>query len=199
MHRSLIVIVAALAIAACATTGGDAAKVPLDPLAGAAQTAALGSIVRYRDGQILRRASWDEARIATGSGLGPAVAKYLRTADGRWQVWYDWTYTLVDVSPDRITGTYTHVTVTRVDGGFRLDGRWFGAGVRMLLTGDVMTAQGRDFRRGPDGAYVNPDFPGTRIVLEGQATRLDDPPWPHLALAALAMQWGEGEALWTPP
>lgn len=164
MRNALIVNIVALALSACATTGSDAAKVPLDPLAGAAQTGALGSIVRYRDGQALRRASWDEARIATGSGAGPAVAKYLRTADG-----------------------------------FRMDGRWFGAGVRMVLTRDVMTAQGRDFRRGADGAYVNPDFPGTRIVLEGDAARLDDPPWPYLALAALAMQWGEGETLWTPP
>ena len=111
MQMSPWVNVAPLAVllAACATTGADAAKVPLDPLAGAAQTAALGSIVRYRNGQVLRCA------------------------------------------------------------------------------------------RASDGAYVNSDFPGTRIVLDGEATRLDDPPWPHLALAALAMQWGEGEALWTPP
>ncbi len=190
---------AVLLLAACATTGAEAAKVPLDPLAEAARTEALGAIVRSRDGLVVRRASWDEARIATGSGNGPSAAKYLRTADGRWRVWYDGAYTLVEVSGDRITGTYTHLTVTRVDGGFRLDGRWFGAGVRMVLTREVMTSQGRDFRRGADGAYVNPDFPGTRIVLEGQANRLEDPPWPYLALAALAMQWGDGEALWTPP
>ena len=202
MTLSLLVKCAPLAVlllTACATTGSDAAKVPLDPLAGSPRTAALGAIVRYRDGQVVRRASWDEARIATGSGTGPSAAKYLRTADGRWRVWYDGAYTLVEVSGDRITGTYTHLTVTRVDGGFRLDGRWFGAGVRMVLTQEEMTSQGSDFRRGTDGAYTNPAFPGTRIVLEGAAARLDDPPWPYLALAALAMQWGEGEALWTPP
>jgi hypothetical protein len=188
-----------LVLAACATAGADAAKVPLDPLAVGARTEALGAIVRYRDGQVLRRASWDEARIATGSGNGPSVSKYLRTDDGRWRVWYDGAYTLVEVSGDRITGTYTHLDCTRVDGGIRLEGRWFGADVRMLLTREVITDQGRDFRRGADGAYTNPTFPGTRIVLEGGATRLDDPPWPHLALAAIAMQWGEGKMLWSPP
>ena len=177
---------AVLLLAACATTGAEAAKVPLDPLAEAPRTEALGAIVRSRDGLVVRRASWDEARIATGSAAAGGL-------------WYDGAYTLVEVSGDRITGTYTHLTFTRVDGGFRMDGRWFGAGVRMVLTREVMTSQGRDFRRGADGAYVNPDFPGTRIVLEGQANRLEDPPWPYLALAALAMQWGDGEALWTPP
>ena len=68
-----------------------------------------------------------------------------------------------------------------------------------MLTQEEMTSQGSDFRRGTDGAYTNPAFPGTRIVLEGAAARLDDPPWPYLALAAIAMQWGEGEAPWTPP
>jgi len=53
MAVSLIVKRAPLAVlllVACATTGSDAAKVPLDPLAGSPRTAALGAIVRYRDG-----------------------------------------------------------------------------------------------------------------------------------------------------
>lgn len=190
---------ALLALAACATSGGGAANVPLDPRAETPRSEALGAIVMTRDGQVLRRASWDEARIAKGSGSGPVAAKYLRTADGRWRVWYDAGYTLLDVTADRITGIYTRLWFTRVDGGMRLEGQWFGAYVRMRFTREVITAGGREFRRGPDGAYVNPDFPGTRIVLEGEANRLDDPPWPYLALAAMAMEWGEGEALWTPP
>jgi len=109
--------------------------VPLDPLAEATRTEALGAIARYRDGQVLRRASWDEARIATGSGNRPSAAKCLRTADGRWRVCCDGAYTLVEVSGDRITGTCTHLDGTRVDGGIRLEDRWLGAGVRLLPAG----------------------------------------------------------------
>ena len=53
MEMSPIVKYAPLAmvlLAACATIGADAAKVPLDPLAGSPRTAVLGAIVRYRDG-----------------------------------------------------------------------------------------------------------------------------------------------------
>jgi hypothetical protein len=64
-------------------------------------------------------------------------------------------------------------------------------------------AEGREFLRGPDGAYACPAMPETRIVLEGEANRLEDPPWPQLALAAVAAQWGRGgpasrNLLWPP-
>jgi hypothetical protein len=44
--------------------------------------------------------------------------------------------------------------------------------------------------READGAYVSKDVPGWRIFLVGEAARLDDPPWPELALAALLGGWG---------
>ena len=182
---------ALLALAACATAGG-AASVPLDPLAESPRTGALGAIVQLRDGQVVQRGSWDEARIATGAGNGPAAAVYLRTVDGRWKVTYDGQPTLVTVSGNRITGTGTNLTWTRVDGGFRLEGFWFYYRFRLLLTRDRAVADGREFTRGADGAYTSPALPGLRVVLEGDASRLDDPQWPQVALAALAISWGRG-------
>jgi len=182
----------ALALAACATSGGGAANVPLDPLAESPRTGALGAIVQLRDGQVVQRGSWDEARIATGAGNGPAAAAYLRTVDGRWRVTYDGQPTLVTISGNRITATGTNVTYTKVDGGFRLEGFWFYYRFSLLLTRDRAVADGREFVRGADGAYTTPALAGLRVVLEGDANRLDDPPWPQMALAALAIQWGKG-------
>jgi hypothetical protein len=182
----------ALALAACASAGGGAANVPLDPLAEAPRTGALGAIVQVRDGQVVRRGSWDEARIAKGEGNGPAAAVYLRTVDGRWKVTYDGQPTLVTIAGNRITGTGTNVTWTRVDGGFRLEGFWFYYRFSLLLARDRAVADGREYVRGADGAYTTPALPGLRFVLEGDANRLDDPPWPQMALAALAIEWGRG-------
>lgn len=183
---------AALALAACASTGGGAANVPLDPLALSPRTGALGAIVQVRDGQVVQRGSWDEARIAKGAGSGPAGAVFLRTVDGRWRVTYDGAPTLVTISGNRITGTGTNVTWTRVDGGFRLEGFWFYYRFSLELTRDRAVADGREFVRGADGAYTSPAQPGLRVVLEGDANRLDDPQWPQVALAALAISWGRG-------
>jgi hypothetical protein len=44
--------------------------------------------------------------------------------------------------------------------------------------------------RDPSGAYVSTGSPGQSLVLMGDATRLEDPPWPELALAALLSGWG---------
>jgi hypothetical protein len=185
-----LVPLVALALTACATAGGNAANVPLDPLAESPRTGALGAIVQLRDGQVVQRGSWDEARIATGAGTGPVAAAYLRTADGRWIVGED---VLLTVSGNRMTGTGTNLTWTRVDGGFRLEGFWYYCRFSLLLTRDRAAAAGRDYVRGADGAYTTAALPGLRVVLEGDANRLDDPPWPQMALAALAIQWGKGD------
>jgi hypothetical protein len=184
------VLLLSLLASACASTGGGAANVPLDPLALSPRTEALGAIVQLRDGQVVQRGSWDEARIATGAGTGPAAAAYLRTVDGRWVVGEDM---LLTVSGNRMTATGTNLTWTRGDGGFRLEGFWYYCRFSLVLTRDRAVAAGRDYARGADGAYTTPALPGLRVVLEGEANRLDDPPWPHLALTALAIQWGKGD------
>jgi hypothetical protein len=51
-------------------------------------------------------------------------------------------------------------------------------------------AQQTTFVRQPDGSYVSGDLPNMYIFLVGEATRLDDPPWPELALTALVGGWG---------
>jgi hypothetical protein len=82
--------------------------------------------------------------------------------------------------------------MTRVEGGFQLEGIQGWCQFDLLLTRERAVVEGRVFVRGPDGAYTCPALPGTRIVLEGDANRLDDPPWPQIALAAVAAGWGRG-------
>jgi hypothetical protein len=186
----LALALAALLLGACAST--ESAKVPLDPGAAKPRSAALGAIAWKRNGQVLRRASWDESRIALGSGNGPAGAVLLRTTDGRWKSSDEGDSLLLAVGPDRIEGPGTKLTATRVAGGFRLQGVLHGDQFDLLLTREKAVAEGREFLRGPDGAYACPALPETRIVLLGEANRLEDPPWPQLALAAVAAQWGRG-------
>jgi hypothetical protein len=82
------------------------------------------------------------------------------------------------------------VSYTRVEGGLRLSGLWLGYSVDLLVDGKGVTEHGLRYVREGDGSYVSKDLPGWRIFLVGEAARLDDPPWPELALTALVGWWG---------
>ncbi|MEY2669360.1 MAG: hypothetical protein RJA59_1998 [Pseudomonadota bacterium] len=97
---------------------------------------------------------------------------------------------LLEVSGNRITGEGTNLTYTRVDGGFRLQGFWRYDRFNLLLTREKAVAAGREFRTDEKGAYSAGGAAGMRIVLEGRATGLGDPPWPQMALTVAAVGWG---------
>lgn len=82
---------------------------------------------------------------------------------------------------------------TRMAGGFRLAGLWFRQNVDLTVDGKGSQAQQVRYVWDPSGAYVWTDSPGQSIVLVGDAARLEDAPWPELALAALLSGWGVKE------
>ncbi len=145
-----------------------------------------GGIGWYRNYYSQWEAVWGGGRVAAGQHDGYPAQSFERLPDGRWRSGVNY----LTVSKDRITGQDVNVSFTRVEGGFRLSGLWLGKNVELLVDGRSATAQGRAYVREPDGAYVSKDLPGWRIFLVGEAARLDDPPWPEMALTALVGGWG---------
>ena len=90
----------------------------------------------------------------------------------------------------RITGLGTDVTFTKVDGGFRLTGLWMMDNVDLTVTKESARAQQMRFRVTSPGRYVAATVPPLSVQLSGEATDLDDPKFPEVALAALSLGWG---------
>jgi hypothetical protein len=145
-----------------------------------------GGIGWYRNHYSQWESVWGNGRVAAGQHDGYPARSFERLPDGRWRSGV----TILTATSDRITGQNVNVSYTRVDGGFRLSGLWLGKNVELVVDGRGATAQGMRYVREADGAYVSKDVPGWRIFLVGEAARLDDPPWPELALAALLGGWG---------
>jgi hypothetical protein len=133
-----------------------------------------------------RESSWKDGLVAAGPRTGPPTRTFTRLPDGRWRSGV----IDVEVSADRITGPEVNVNFTRVKGGFLLAGLWLGRNVDLLIDEKGAYAQGIQFTREPDGAYVSKEVPGWRVYLVGEAVRLDASPWPELPLAALCGGWG---------
>jgi hypothetical protein len=174
----------ALLVAACATsTGGEARTRVVPTLAPDVK----GAIAWFRnDSVLMKEAVWSEGRVAAGPRGGPAWTSIDRMADGRWKTGV----TVLEITPSRISGPQVDVTMTPVEGGFRLAGRWFQRNVDLVLDAKGARAQQISFVRQADGAYVSSDLPNMYIFLVGEAARLENPPWPELALAALVGGWG---------
>jgi hypothetical protein len=145
-----------------------------------------GGIGWYRNYHSTWESVWGEGCVAAGQHDGYPARSFERLPDGRWRSGV----TYLTISSDRITGPQVNVLFTRTDGGFRLSGLWLGYNVELAVDGRRATAQGTQYLRAADGAYVAKDVPELRIFLAGEAAHLDDPPWPELALAALAGRWG---------
>ncbi|MGA8892175.1 MAG: hypothetical protein WB493_11435, partial [Anaeromyxobacteraceae bacterium] len=151
-----------------------------------------GAIAWFRnDGVLMKEAVWGGGNIAAGPRGGPAYAGLARQPDGTWQGGGEYNQTIVlRVEPGRITGPSVNVTVTPVPGGFKLFGLWMKRNVDLVVDGRGARAQQVSFARQADGAYVSSDLPNMYILLVGDAARLEDPPWPELALTALTGGWG---------
>jgi hypothetical protein len=133
-----------------------------------------------------RESSWKDGLVAAGPRTGPPTRTFTRLPDGRWRSGV----IDVEISADRITGPEVNVNFTRVNGGFLLAGLWLSRNVDLLIDEKGAYAQGIQFTREPDGAYVSKEVPGWRVYLVGEAVRLDASPWPELPLAALCGGWG---------
>jgi len=180
---------ALLVATACATTGGVAERTRVAPTVA---PDVKGGIAWFRhDDVLMKEAIWGEGRIAAGPRGGPAYAGLVRQPDGTWQGGGEYNQTIVlQVSPGRITGPSVNITVTPVEGGFRVFGLWMGRNADLVVDTKGARAQQIRFVRQADGSYVSSDLPNMYIFLVGEAGRLDDPPWPELALTALVGGWG---------
>jgi hypothetical protein len=176
----------ALLLAACSSASAEAPSA-----APRAAPGVRGAITWLRNGYLEREAAWDAQRVAAGPRGGPPYGAFTRAADGKWKGGWDRNETVeLVVAGARLTGPSVNVTFTRVEGGFRLEGLWFKRNVSLLVDAKGARAQGRTFTRDASGGYVSDDLPGWRIVLVGEAGRLEDPPWPEIGIAALSAGWG---------
>ena len=188
MERRRLPILALLTCA-CATIPGGEAQTRVAPTVA---PDVKGGIAWFRnDGVLMKEAVWGEGRIVAGPRGGPPAAGLTREADGTWRGGGAYNQTIVlQVAPGRITGPSVNLTVTPVEGGFRVFGLWMGRNADLVVDARGARSQQIRFERQPDGSYVSGDLPNMYIFLVGEAARLDDPPWPELALTALTGGWG---------
>jgi hypothetical protein len=181
--------IAILLLSACATSTGGAERTRTPP---ALAPDVKGGIAWYRnDGVLMWEAVWADGRIVAGRPEGPASAGLTRMADGRWKGVGAYNMNIVlEAADGRITGPSVNVTVTPVEGGFRIFGLWMGRNADLVVDATGARAQQIRFARQTDGAYVSSDLPNVYIFLVGEAARLDPPLWPEMALTALVGGWG---------
>ena len=187
--KSVPAIALLLLLSACATATGGPERTRIAPTLA---PDVKGGIAWYRnDGVLMKEAVWADGRIVAGPRGGPASAGLTRTPEGKWQGGGAYNQTIVlEASAGRITGPSVNVTVTPVEGGFRVSGLWMGRNADLVVDATSARAQQIRFVRQTDGAYVSSDLPNMYIFLVGEAARLADPPWPELALTALVGGWG---------
>ncbi len=145
-----------------------------------------GGIAWFRNDGVLRKeAICGGGRIAAGPRGGPSDAGLTRQPDGTGQGRgaHD-PASVLRAAPGRITGPSVKVAVTPAEGGFRVLGLSMGVNADRVVDAKGPRAQQIRLARQPDGSCVSGDLPSTCIVLVGEAARLDDPPWPELALTA---------------
>ncbi len=187
MRLSLAVKLVPLVLAACATSSPverTRTAPDLGPVKG-------GIAWLMRDDYLLRSSVWNDASVVAGPRGGPAAQYFNREVDGRWKgPGQDGLTVELVVEGSRITGPGVDVTFTRVEGGFRLAGLWFKRNVDLVVDAKGARDHATRYVREASGAYASSDVPNLYLFLVGDAARLEDPPWPELALAALAGGWG---------
>ena len=143
------------------------------------------------DDYLVRSAVWNDARVAAGDRGGPPSRLFIREANGKWKGgWQNNQTSELVAEGSRLTGPEVNVTMSRVEGGFRLSGLWFGLNVDLVVDAKGAESQGDTYVRDASGAYVSTDVPSLYIFLVGDAARLENPPWPEIALGALSAGWG---------
>ncbi len=181
--RHFLVTFPAFLLLACATTpAGEILRV-----APALAPGVQGGVVWMKNYDYTYfTASWTSDAVTAGPRGYPATGYFQRAPDGKWKTGVD----LVEVTDTQIKGRNTNVAFTRVDGGFRLKGLYGGQNVDLVVDEKGARAQQTKYVREESGAYVDPELPQNCFFLVGEAARLDAPPWPELALALLAANFG---------
>src|SRR5512137_187395 len=188
VRMATLVRLVPLMLAACATSSpGERTRTAPDLGPGVK-----GGIAWLRhDDYLLRESVWDAGRVVAGPRGGPPSAGFTRTPDGRWRGGGEHNETIeLAVEGSRLTGPTVDVTFTRVEGGFRLAGLWFRRNVDLVVDAKGARDHATRYVRDVSGAYVSTDLPNPYVFLVGDAARLEDPPRPELALAALVAGWG---------
>ena len=183
-------------------------------LAAAEQPKPRGEIVFYVNDYAYRAASFDDTEVAVGKMGGPSYSSLQLTPEGIWagkvasfhsggnparfafnkgnpgNPWYKSAGVFLKVKGNRITGFGTDVKVSKVAGGFRITGLWMKSNVDLTVTRSSARAQAVKFTSKETGRYVTPSTPPLSVVLHGEAAQVEDPPFPHMALAVLSIGWG---------
>ena len=173
-----------------------------------------GEIVFYVADYAYRAAAFDDHEVAVGRMGGPSFSSLTLTPSGTWKGQvatfgpggdptnyafkresvgagaYPSGLVELTVEGSRITGMGTDVTFTRVDGGFRISGLWMKDNVDLTVTQTSARAQQLEFAGKGRGRYEAPSVPPLFVQLAGEAANLEEPPFPQIALAALAIGWG---------
>ena len=182
-RRFLVIFPAFLLLLSCATTPAG----EVDRAAPALAPGVQGGVVWMKNHDYTYfTASWTSDAVTAGPRGHPATGYFQRAPDGKWMTGVD----RVEVTDTQIKGRNTDVTFIRVDGGFRLKGVYGGQNVDLLVDGKGARAHQTKYVREASGAYVDPELPQNCFFLVGEAVRLDAPPWPELALALLAANFG---------
>jgi hypothetical protein len=151
-----------------------------------------GGIYRFRGDHLELEAAWTEGRVFAAQRGRHPFAGFARQPDGRWKGGWDHANqtVLLVVDGPRLAGPSVDVSLTRVTGGFRIAGLWGGDHVDLLLDATGARAEGRRWTWEAPGVLVSDELPPWKLVLYGEAARLEAPPWPEFALAALSAGWG---------
>ncbi len=192
----------------------SAAGIAAPSIAAGEQPKPRGEIVFYVNEFAYRAASFDDTEVAVGKMGGPSFSSLQLTPGGTWngQVAsfrsggnptrfafnkgivgnprYKSGLVELKAEGNRITGFGTDVTVSKVSGGFRITGLWMLSNVDVTVTRSSARAQAVKFTSKVAGRYESPSTPPLTVVLHGEAARIEDPPFPHMALAVLSIGWG---------
>ena len=205
--RSIALAFSAATSLVCASCAGPSAEAKKN-------SQPRGEMALYVDDYAYRASSFGVQEVAAGKMGGPSFSSLVRTPQGTWKGQVasfcqggdptDYTFKreyvgspryrsgLVELTVvgSRITGLGTDVTFIKVDGGFRITGLWMMDNVDLTVTKESARSQQMRFRVTSPGRYVAATVPPLSVQLAGEASNLDDPKFPEVALAALSLGWG---------
>jgi hypothetical protein len=177
---NLRIAAASLLLASCAGPSAERAASPRHA----------GTVAFQQNGVVKVDAAFDAQRLTAARTGRPLDIELDRTPRGTWKGTMGSVPVELEGVGSRLTGPGVDVTMTRVDGGYRLQGMWRGGNADLTVTSEEAVAQGQRWTRTGSGDFVMDGEPTARVKFTGEAARTDDPPWPEVAIATLGIGWG---------